>query len=267
VNRPTNGGGRNGGELRAVVAGLGAEDRGDDAAGLEVARLLSWFAPDGVRVYALPGGRTADLLEVWEGAPLAVVVDAAVSGAPPGTVHRLDGLAGSLLPPPDRSSTHGLTVADVIELGRALGRLPERLLVFGIEAGQVDPGRGLTPPVRAGVQRAVRDVLQSWAVPEGPSTDPREKRLAVPTEDHPLDYIDFEGVIPEGEHGAGTVIVWDRGTHRNLTEDEEGDARRNPVSTEPESVTTGRTLEEVAEEEDARSPPEDAEDVAWERPD
>jgi DNA ligase D-like protein (predicted 3'-phosphoesterase) len=146
----------------------------------------------------------------------------------------------------------------------------------------------------------VDGVLASWAIPKGPSLDPRDKRLAMRTEDHPMEYLEWEGVIEEGSYGAGPMIVWDRGVFQNISEtrrgesmeldeaiakgdvkvfmlgekikgayalvrtskpgdreqwlfikkrDEGADARRKPTSSQPESVLSGRTIEQVLEEE------------------
>lgn len=143
--------------------------------------------------------------------------------------------------------------------------------------------------------------LKSWSIPKGPSTNPSIKRMAIPTEDHPMGYANFEGTIPQGQYGGGTVMLWDNGIYENLKKDANGnpislsdsykmgslefslkgkklqggyalvkmkggkmkdnwllikmndefaDARRNPVNTQNKSVSTGRTMEQIAKEEE-----------------
>ena len=83
-------------------------------------------------------------------------------------------------------------------------------------------------------------VLLSWAVPKGPSLDPAEKRLAMRTEDHPVDYGSFEGVIPDGEYGGGTVLLWDRGTWEAV-----GDPRKGLATGKLEFVLHGTKLRDA----------------------
>jgi hydrogenase maturation protease len=138
-----------------TVIGVGNPWRSDDGAGLEVARRLEAAAPAGVRVLRQEGHQSG-LLEQWRGADEVAVVDAASSGARPGTVHRFDTLDGPIPARMLRSSTHAFGVAEAVELGRALGRLPGALVVYAIEAGSLAIGAGLTPAVERAVERLVK---------------------------------------------------------------------------------------------------------------
>jgi DNA ligase D-like protein (predicted 3'-phosphoesterase) len=135
----------------------------------------------------------------------------------------------------------------------------------------------------------IGSVLKSFAIPKGPSLDTSEKRLALLTEDHPLEYASFEGRIPEGNYGGGVVIVWDQGRYENINDasmeeafkngtiefnlkgekisggfalirtknknwllikkkDRGADKRRKPLKTEPKSVLSNKTIEDIKKE-------------------
>jgi hydrogenase maturation protease len=133
-----------------MVIGVGNRWRGDDGAGLAVARRLRELSPAGVEVRELEGDATA-LVETWAGTERVVVVDAAESGAPAGTVRRFDAGTGPLPARSLRSSTHAFGVSDAVELARALGRLPGRLDVYAIEGASFTAGDRLSPDVERAV--------------------------------------------------------------------------------------------------------------------
>lgn len=145
--------------MTALVIGLGDPARGDDGVGMLVARLVSARALPGVSV-GVHRDPTA-LIDLWAGHEPVIVVDAVRSGAAPGTIHRLVVGAGEpSLPAPSWAasgrSTHAFGLAAVIELARALHRLPDQLVVIGVEAASFGEGHALSAPVAA-VLPAVAD--------------------------------------------------------------------------------------------------------------
>ena len=157
------------GRARLIVIGLGNPFRGDDAAGLALARALG--ADPRVIVHE---GEPIDLLNRWEGADEVIVVDAVSSGAPPGTIHRLDPLAEPIQTALSQGSTHALGLAEAIELARALDRLPPQLSVYGIEGERFAAGQELSAPVARAVEEVrseLRDALGKPAAGERQAPD------------------------------------------------------------------------------------------------
>lgn len=133
-----------------IVIGVGNSWRGDDAAGLEVARRLGGVMHE---------GDCTRLLDEWEAGDDVVVVDAASSGgAPAGTIHRFDVVSEPLPASVLGSSTHAFGVPAAVELARALGRLPRRLRVFGIEGERWEAGQGLSGPVARAVEALAEEL-------------------------------------------------------------------------------------------------------------
>ncbi len=149
-----------------LVVGIGNAQRGDDAAGLLVARALRHRLPEGWRLLELEGEGTS-LLEAWAGEEAAIVVDAMRSGQPVGTVLCFEAHERPLPSEAFRVSSHLFGLAEAIELGRALDMLPRSLTVFGIEGGDCALGRPPGPEVMSGVERCVEMVLDRVRRPVG----------------------------------------------------------------------------------------------------
>jgi hydrogenase maturation protease len=137
---------------RRLFLGIGNPLRGDDAAGLLAARALRAMRPQGVEVRELEG-EPVELIEAWEGADAVVVADAVASGGEPGAVRRVDAGAEPLPAALAGASTHALGLAEAVELGRALGRLPRRLVVYGIEAAGFETGAEPGAAIAAAAER------------------------------------------------------------------------------------------------------------------
>jgi len=147
------------------IIGCGNRQRGDDGAGILVAERLRHLGIDA----GTCSGEATELIETWAGSGDVILIDAVVTGAPGGTVHVWDGLQ-KIDPPGKTASTHGLGVAQAIELARVLNRLPERLRIYGIEGRAFDPGF----PISSQVHAAIEEVVQRIIADVSASADARE---------------------------------------------------------------------------------------------
>ncbi len=158
---------------RTLVIGVGNAYRSDDRVGLDVARLVRQAGIPGVDVRE-ESGEGAALLESWQTAETVIIIDAVSSGAAAGTVRRFE-LPGDTMPVGYfHYSTHAFSVAEAIELARALNLLPPRLIVYGLEGGCFSPGEGLSAAVARSAPEVARHILaelQSQCTPSLQGTD------------------------------------------------------------------------------------------------
>jgi hydrogenase maturation protease len=146
-----------------VVIGVGNQLRGDDSAGLEAVRRLRDCDLAGSITVHLHEGEAIGLLELWDQADAALLVDTTWSGAPPGTFHRLDASHAPLPSRIRRTSSHTIGIGEAIELARTLGTLPPTIRVYGVEGSQFAAGTELTDDVATALDALVRE-LQAEAL-------------------------------------------------------------------------------------------------------
>jgi hydrogenase maturation protease len=166
--------------MRRLVIGVGNPERGDDGAGRQVARRLAVRCDDSIETREC-GGEATSLMDAWSGTDVVVVVDACRGAGPPGSVHTFGAGDALHLATLRHASTHSLGVAAAIGLARALGSLPEHLVIHAIEAGPRDEGEGLSPEVDRGVQEVVDLIMQdsvSWAEQQ-PRDSRRDRALSL----------------------------------------------------------------------------------------
>jgi len=137
--------------VKILLAGIGNPLRGDDAAGIVAVRGMSSELRDTVTVLEVQADVT-DLIEHLQGYDVAIIVDATRSGSMPGTIHRFDASATSLVEGRGGLTTHGMSVGSAIELARKQGAFPRKVLVFGIEASQFIHGAAMSPEVKEAIQ-------------------------------------------------------------------------------------------------------------------
>jgi hydrogenase maturation protease len=141
-----------------VIIGVGNRYRRDDGVGLLIARRVREGVPPGVPVLE-ESGEGAALMEAWRGAATVILCDAVRSGAAPGTIHRLEADRQPIPTGFFHYSTHAFSVAEAVELARALGELPPRLIIYGIEGADFTAGTALSPAVEAAAHTVIREVL------------------------------------------------------------------------------------------------------------
>jgi hydrogenase maturation protease len=143
--------------MDALIIGLGNEYRSDDAVGRVVARKLHAESLDGVRILE-ETGEGATLIEAWRGADFVILIDAVHSGGEPGAIYRIEAHAEEIPRSFFHYSTHAFSVSEAVELARALGQLPQRLVVYGIEGKNFVSGIGLSPEIETAAEETARRV-------------------------------------------------------------------------------------------------------------